>query len=101
MTVAQVDVSELLVDPDFTDKMQVMFRGFLSGLPAGQTVSCHSWREMAATGCFLAHYDSTRMAAHGFWESVNTMYTHYIKPYRTVFPYSRVLADVFDFLRAA
>eukprot|EP01052_Picozoa_sp_SAG31_P060705 SAG31_NODE_19852_length_590_cov_0.877800_2_plen_50_part_00 len=48
----------------------------------------------------MAKFDSVRMAAHGFWESVGTMYSKYIKPYKTIFPYSRWLAELNDHLRA-
>ena len=54
---------------------------------------------MAAT-CFLAKYDSIRMASHGFWQNVGTMYDSYIKPYKNILPNSRLLARLFDFLRA-
>mgnify|MGYP004218423927 CR=1 FL=1 len=84
-----------------TARMRSMFSDFVASLPKGQIVACHSWREMAAVACFHAHYDSTRMAAHGFWESIGTMYSAYIKPYQTAFPYCRWLAELFDFLRAA
>ena len=83
-----------------TEELRRRRRKYMLALPKGQTVSCHSWREMAAVACFLAHYDTNRMAAHGFWDSVSTMYSAYIKPYKSLFPYSQWLSQLFDFLRA-
>ena len=54
---------------------------------------------MGAVNCFLARYDSLRMANHGFWRDVSTMWNSYIRPYKDEFPYSRFLGAVFDFLR--
>jgi hypothetical protein len=83
-----------------TQELRRRCRSYVLSLPKGQTVSCHSWREMGAVSCFLAHYDTNRMAAHGFWESIGTMYGAYIKPYKSTFPYSRWLSQLFDFLRS-
>ena len=83
-----------------TKQLRVLCRRLVESLPAGVIVASHSWREMAATACFLAKYDSIRMASHGFWQNVGTMYDSYIKPYKNIFPNSRLLAQLFDFLRA-
>jgi hypothetical protein len=83
-----------------TQELRRIGKHYIASLPPGQIIACHSWREMGAVSCFLAKYDSNRMAAHGFWESVGTMYSKYIKPYKSVFPYSRWLAALFDFLWA-
>ena len=64
-------------------------------------VSSHSWREMAAVACWRARYDSIRMANQGFWAKVDTMWSAYIKPFVGVFPPSPLLAQLFDWLRAA
>ena len=65
----------------------------------GVIVASHSWREMVATACYMAHYDSLRMGSHGFWQNVATMYVAYIEPYHAIFPISPFLARLFDFLR--
>ena len=65
-----------------TKQLRVLCRRLVESLPAGVIVASHSWREMAATACFLAKYDSIRMASHGFWQNVGTMYDSYIKPYK-------------------
>ena len=54
---------------------------------------------MGAVACYQAKFDSLRMACHGFWRDVATMWVSYVRPYKDVFPYSRFLASVFDFLR--
>jgi hypothetical protein len=69
-------------------------------LPVGATVSSHSFREMGATASAKAGFDSIRMAAHGHWREIATMYNSYIKPYLSAFPYSRFLAELNDFLRS-
>ena len=82
-----------------TQNLRRLAAPLASSLPKGVVIGSHSWREMAAVACFLARFDSLRMANHGFWRDVATMWNSYIKPYKDVFPYSRFLAMVFDFLR--
>jgi hypothetical protein len=83
-----------------TKRLRTLCHQLLLELPAGAIVASHSWREMAAVACFLAGYDSLRMTNHGFWQDPATMYNAYIKPYKGSFPLSRILAQLFDFLRA-
>ena len=83
-----------------TKHLRVMCCDLIATLPAGVMVASHSWREMAATACHMAHYDSLRMSAHGFWQNVGTMFVAYIEPFRAIFPISPFLARLFDFLRA-
>ena len=83
-----------------TQQLRSMCRQLIDTLPAGVIVASHSWREMAATACYMAHYDSLRMGSHGFWQNVATMYVAYIEPYHAIFPISPFLARLFDFLRA-
>ena len=54
---------------------------------------------MGCVASYLARYDSLRMANHGFWKDVQTMFKSYIEPFLDVFPYSPFLSRVFDFLR--
>jgi hypothetical protein len=84
-----------------TRELRRIARPYILTLPAGQMVASHSWREMAAVACWRARYDSTRMATHGFWNKVDTMWSAYIKPFIAVFPHSPLLADLFDHLRAS
>jgi hypothetical protein len=83
-----------------TRKLRVLAAPAISGLPAGVVVGSHSWREMAATACAQARYDSVRMAAHGGWKRLDTMFGSYIDPYLQVFPWSRWLAELYDWLRS-
>lgn len=84
-----------------TDKLRELARPVCGTLPQGMVIASHSWREMAATVCAQARYDSLRMAAHGGWKKVDTMFTSYIEPYLQTFPWSRWLAELFDWLRSA
>jgi hypothetical protein len=77
-----------------------MSRDFAVSLPAGAMIASHSWREMAAVACYQARYDSLRMTEQGFWQNMATMFSAYIKPYLSIFPFSPWLAELFDFLKA-
>ena len=83
-----------------TQQLRRIAAGYIASLPAGLLVSSHSWREMGAVACWHACYDSTHMAAHGFWNKVDTMWSSYIKPFVAVFPYSLVLTELFDWLQS-
>ena len=83
-----------------TDKLREIVDVESLNLPFGATVSSHSFREMGATASAKAGFDSIRMAAHGHWREIATMYNSYIKPYLSAFPYSRFLAELNDFLRS-
>ena len=82
-----------------TQQLQLLCAPVLHTLPAGCKVGSHSWREMGCVASYLARYDSLRMANHGFWRDVQTMFKSYIEPFLDVFPYSPFLSRVFDFLR--
>ena len=64
-------------------------------LPAGVTVSSHSFREMGATCAVKAWYSPALCCDHGFWRRFATLQDHYYFP---EFPYSRWMTLVFDFL---
>jgi hypothetical protein len=83
-----------------TRQLRVMSRDFAVSLPAGAMIASHSWREMAAVACYQARYDSLRMTEQGFWQNMATMFSAYIKPYLSIFPFSPWLAELFDFLKA-
>ena len=83
-----------------TQQLREFAAPVIDDLPAGLVVASHSWWEMAATCCAQAHYDSVRMAAHGCWKKIDTMFGHYIDPYIEIFPWSRWLAELFDWLRS-
>jgi hypothetical protein len=83
-----------------TDKLRELVDIESLNLPVGATVSSHSFREMGATAAAKAGYDSIRMAAHGHWREIATMYNSYIKPFLDAFPFSLVLAELNDFLRS-
>ena len=106
LLLSSVDLSKVAVSTGearaaqfLTEELRRLAGPLLSSLPSGAVIGSHSWREMAAVSCFLARFDSLRMANHGFWREVSTMWNSYIRPYKDVFPYSRFLAQVFDFLR--
>jgi hypothetical protein len=83
-----------------TRKLRDLAAPAVIGLPPDVVIGSHSWREMAATCCAQARYDSVRMAAHGCWKKLDTMFGHYIDPYMEQFPWSRWLAELYDWLRA-
>ena len=83
-----------------TDKLRELVDVKSLNLPVGATVSSHSFREMGATAAAKAGYDSIRMAAHGHWREIATMFNSYIKPFLDAFPFSLVLAELNDFLRS-
>jgi len=83
-----------------TRQLRVMSRDFAVSLPAGAMIASHSWREMAAVACYQVGYDSLRMTEQGFWQNMATMFSAYIKPYLSIFPFSPWLAELFDFLKA-
>ena len=83
-----------------TDKLRELVDIESLNLPVGATVSSHSFREMGATAAAKAGYDSIRMAAHGHWREIATMFNSYIKPFLDAFPFSLVLAELNDFLRS-
>eukprot|EP01052_Picozoa_sp_SAG31_P021746 SAG31_NODE_1697_length_7503_cov_11.474473_3_plen_148_part_00 len=80
-------------------QLQRLAKPLASSFSRGVVVGSHSWREMGVVACYQAKFDSLWMASHGFWRDVATMWVSYIRPYKDVFPYSRFLAAVFDFLR--
>eukprot|EP01052_Picozoa_sp_SAG31_P018732 SAG31_NODE_1340_length_8709_cov_8.259117_1_plen_78_part_00 len=41
-----------------TQQLRRICAGYIATLPAGQMISSHSWREMAAVACWRARYDS-------------------------------------------
>ena len=83
-----------------TEQLRLVTAPVSNRIPDGVVIGSHSWREMAAVGCYQAKYDPLRMTCHGFWRDPTTMFNSYIRPYVDLFPYSRFLAQVFDFLRA-
>jgi hypothetical protein len=82
-----------------TQQLRRLSKPLAASIPKGAVIGSHSWREMAAVSCYLAWFDSLHMANHGFWRDPATMWSSYIRPYKDVFPYSRFIAAVFDFLR--
>ena len=70
------------------------------GLPEGAVIGSHSWREMAAVSSHKAGYSYIRCCTHGHWREISTMFNSYIKPYLSSFPYSKFMAELFDFLRS-
>jgi hypothetical protein len=64
-------------------------------LPAGAVVSSHSFREMGASIAMAAGYSEHRARRHGLWKQLATMLNHYVFD---EFPFSRWLAELFDFL---
>ena len=65
-------------------------------LPDGAIVASHSFREMGASVAMAAGYSENKSRQHGLWKRLATMLEHYVDD---SFPYSRLLARVFDFLR--
>ena len=64
-------------------------------IPAGVTMSSHSWREMAAVSSSRAGWCLFKMMRRGLWKRVETMIANYIDPF-DYFPFSPVLAELYD-----
>jgi hypothetical protein len=83
-----------------TDNLREICAAVILNLPDGAVIASHSWREMGAVSAHKARYSDIRCVCHGHWREISTMFNSYIKPYLSSFPYSKFLAELFDFLRS-
>ena len=97
--IESIAVGESIAAARSTRQLQRLTKPMAASIPDGIMIGSHSWREMGAVASFHARYDTIRMACHGFWKDPATMWVSYIRPYKDTFPYSRFLAEIFDFLR--